>query len=704
MNRCHALGFAALLAGLPLVAQTTAGSGSRVVESAPIDPRQGINFASSLWPERVYVGQQATYEIGIFLSETMLTRLRRNPQFVPPDVRSMIAYDLPIPGRPITRQEGNRTFNVHLFSRALFPLTPGVHEISAARLEYAVPLSSSIFAREESHTARSQPHRLLTLEPPVAGRPADYHGAVGRLALGARLDTVQPRVGDPLLLTLIVRGVGNVSLFPRPQLRIPWAQAVPGPERVRVDSSAILISGTKEFDWVLTPAEPGSHEVPAIRYPYFNPYTEQYEVALTQPLGVRVRPGGLATPVDDVAAGEARLSIRRVWRGPLGLPVAASPVFWAGMLLAPIPALYLRSRRRTRPVRRVGAREALRRLSMKRDGTAVDVRRQAHAALSERVPHARSTFGGDSRRMERALRRAGVSLETAQETRALFSRLDEAAYAREAPADPELAARALHLLDAVDAEAVPVAPRPRRARRGLWVVLLAWTGAGSLASATIQTRHASLFAEGVAAWDSGDVDGARQRFAELARAEPRAADAWANLGTASWHAADTAASVVGWQRALRLEPLATDVRERLAATPSFRDGLLGDIPPVPPGALVALGALLWVTGWGWLAAGTWKRSSVRIVPRVLGASVVVALLALVVSERLSGRRQFAVLATDRLRNAPAVIAETGAGVVAGETAQLVATQGVWHKVRFFDGREGWMERRALESLEIPAAR
>ena len=696
---------AALLVALPAGAQTPPAPGARVVESAQIDPRQGINFASTLWPDRVYVGQQATYEIGIFLSDEMRTRLRRNPQFVPPDVRSMIAYDLPVPGRLFTRQAGNRSYDVHVFARALFPLTPGVHDIAAARLEYAVPLSSSIFAREESHTARSQPHRLVTLEPPAEGRPPDYHGAVGRLGVGARLDTVQPRVGDPLLLTLIVRGVGNVSLFPRPELRIPWARAVPGPERVRVDSSAVLISGAKEFDWVLTPAHPGPHEVPAIRYPYFNPYTEQYEVAITSPLGVRVRPGGLAATVADAGEDDARLSIRRTWRGPLAPPIAVSPVFWAGIVLAPIPVLLVRARRGVRPVRRTGPRDTLLRLSKARDGSARDVRRQAHAALSQRVPQARPTFGGDGQRMERALRRAGVSAETAIAARQLFSRLDEAAYAREPVVDRELAVRALQVLDAVDAEAKPATPRTRRVRRrGLWVVLVALTGAGSAALAAVDPRESAVFAAGVAAWDSGDVEVARQHFAELAAAAPRAADAWANLGTASWQAGDTAASVIGWQRALRLEPLASDVRERLASTPSFNDGLLGDIPPVPLGVLATLGALLWIVGWARLWLDMRRRAGSRWAPRLLGTAVTVALLALVVSERLSGRRQLAVLGTDRLRDAPAVGAETGAGVVAGETAQLVATQGVWQRIRFSDGREGWMERRRLESLELPAVR
>ena len=57
--------------------------------------------------------------------------------------------------------------------------------------------------------------------------------------------------------------------------------------------------------------------------------------------------------------------------------------------------------------------------------------------------------------------------------------------------------------------------------------------------------------------------GAREAFIVAATTEPRAPDAWANLGTASWAAADTARSVAAWQRALRLEPLASDVRDRV---------------------------------------------------------------------------------------------------------------------------------------------
>ena len=42
--------------------------------------------------------------------------------------------------------------------------------------------------------------------------------------------------------------------MPRPAVRVPWGQLVAAEERVKLDSSATMIRGSKEFDWVITPA------------------------------------------------------------------------------------------------------------------------------------------------------------------------------------------------------------------------------------------------------------------------------------------------------------------------------------------------------------------------------------------------------------------------------------------------------------------
>src|SRR5574339_636504 len=128
------------------------------------------------------------------------------------------------------------------------------------------------------------------------GRPPEYRGAVGRLALQTRLDRRNQRTGDPFTYTVVVQGTGNVSLLPRPDLSVEWADVVPGAVRVQMDSSTTLVRGRKEFDWILTPVQPGRQAVPQVRYPFFNPYTEQYEIAVGRTDSITI--SGAAVVVD----------------------------------------------------------------------------------------------------------------------------------------------------------------------------------------------------------------------------------------------------------------------------------------------------------------------------------------------------------------------------------------------------------------------
>src|SRR5215469_6972752 len=101
-----------------------------IVTKAPIDTAQPVNFHAMVMPDTVFVGQQVTYEVGVFLDDQLRLRLRRNPEFVPPEPRAMLAYDLPASAASnSTRRVGDHDYEVHVFQRALFPLEPGHYEI-----------------------------------------------------------------------------------------------------------------------------------------------------------------------------------------------------------------------------------------------------------------------------------------------------------------------------------------------------------------------------------------------------------------------------------------------------------------------------------------------------------------------------------------------------------------------------------------------
>ena len=106
-----------------------------IVTHAPFDVTTPVSVAATLSPDTVYVGEQFTYQVAVFVDEAVRNRLRRTPGFAPPELRGMLAYDLsPVRGILPTRKIGDRRFEPHLYQRAIFPLVAGTHVIPSAEL------------------------------------------------------------------------------------------------------------------------------------------------------------------------------------------------------------------------------------------------------------------------------------------------------------------------------------------------------------------------------------------------------------------------------------------------------------------------------------------------------------------------------------------------------------------------------------------
>lgn len=673
-----------------------------VIARARVDTSLEVSFHALSKPETVYVGQQANYEVAVFLNSTVRDRLRRNPTFFPPDMQSMLAYDLPTRGVPPRRQVGEHCFDALVYQRALFPLMPGRFAIPPAQLVYSLPLSASFFSREETHELQTDSTVVVAVEPPSVGRPPDYGGAVGSLRVAAKLDTSVSRVGDPMLLTVRVSGTGNVKLFPRPSVGVSWATLVKGDERVQVDTTARRIAGSKEFDWVLTPRVAGELDLPPIKYGYFNPDSRRYEIASTNPTHVRIGPGTLASA--DTSRTETLLPLRPRYRGAPSVPVHEHPVFWALLALAPIPALTLKDRRRKRavpgrPSRTVPAMALLR--DAGRSRSASEVRRAYTRALAERLNLSPDIFtrpGG----LTRALRRRGVSTATAQDAERFLRDLDEAAFSSSRVFPEDAARNAAKLCKTIDEEALPRDYGFGR-MMGIVVVLAlsAVAGGAAIAHAKGVADARRFFDDGVAAYGQHNFVAARESFIAAVNAEPRAPDAWANLGTASWAASDTARSVAAWQRALRMEPLAPDVRDRVELVHSLSWDSAGWVPPLPAAWVFNFGAGLWLVAWLVAAVRAGKRLPWRPFELSVASATSVLLLigGFVLADRASGRHVAVMRRTESLSVDPQLGGERGPTALIGEVVRVTGQQGSWVRARLDDGREGWVDGAAVIGLD-----
>jgi hypothetical protein len=669
-----------------------------VVARARIDTSLEVKFRAITQPETVFVGQQANYEVAVFLNQTVRDRLRRNPTFFPPDMQSMLAYDLPARADPPRRQGNSHCFDALVYQRALFPLMPGRFAIPPAQLVYSLPLSASFFSREETHELETDSTVVVAVPPPASGRPADFVGAVGRLRVAAVLDTVGSRVGDPMVLTVRVSGTGNVKLFPRPVIGVPWATLVKGDERVAVDTTAMHIGGSKEFDWVLTPKVAGELDLPPIRYSYFNPEARRYETAATAPAHLRVGAGTLAS--GDTARTEILLSLRTRYRGAPTPPLHEHPLFWVALALAPLPALSLRRRERARhaAVRPLApeARLAATATNAAAARDACGVRRAFTSALADRLsldPESFTRAGA----LARALRRRGVSTEVALDAERFLRELDEAAFSSTGRIDDAAAVRAHRLYATIDKEALP---RLRIRHAALCLVgLLAIGVATAHAANAIIARRA--FDAGVAAYDRHDFAGARDAFVQSVIADPGAPDAWANLGTAEWAVSDTARSVLGWQRALRIEPIASDVRGRAELAHALPIGSAGYVHPIPDRWVFVLAALLWCVAWGMAARRAWRGDQAHGGTLAFAAVLagIIAIGGFALTDRVSGRSLAVVRHTAPLRDDPDLSSDRGPTAITGEVVRVSGRQGAWTRVRLDDGRQGWAGSADLLSLD-----
>ena len=232
------------------------------------------------------------------------------------------------------------------------------------------------------------------------------------------------------------------------------------------------------------------------------------------------------------------------------------------LALIPLPALGVRRRRRRRrTVPGSPALSALLRLQEAVPGAPPDpatVRRAYATALADRLGLTSETFSRPGA-VARALRRAGASPQLAVDSEEFMRQLDAGVFARHGRVPPDACDRAVTLYTQTDAETLPAAEIRAAGMRGM----AAFAVFGAVAIAVVADSPASVFQRGIEAYRHHAYSAAEAAFGLAALAEIRSPDAWANYGTAAWASGDTAHAADGWQRAVRLDPLAPDLRHRI---------------------------------------------------------------------------------------------------------------------------------------------
>ncbi|MFG0314375.1 MAG: BatD family protein [Phycisphaerales bacterium] len=242
--------------------------------------------------------------------------------------------EFPLNGRPIVGYVTSETKNGRQLSKFTFrfTITPtelGTHELGPLR---------TIFTRQSGTGSRyrayaeSETTLIEVIPVPADRRPEEYNGAIGEFELESRASNTRVNVGDPIGLTLRIRGQEPMTGVQD----APDLETIPSfAEHFKIDSDGWRESlprreGVREYSTTIRALSDRVDQIPAIGLASFDPILGEYRVYQTSPIPLSVQAVREVTLADAIVSSGAqspqsteRRSVEKIELTP------AAPGLWA---------------------------------------------------------------------------------------------------------------------------------------------------------------------------------------------------------------------------------------------------------------------------------------------------------------------------------------------------------------------------------------
>ncbi|HKQ48308.1 MAG TPA: BatD family protein [Phycisphaerae bacterium] len=186
-------------------------------------------------------------------------------------------------------------FYVFYLEATIYPTKAGPFDFGDIQFVYNYPIriGRNVFnltlERSRKISARPTLPKLLIKPIPTVGRPPDYNGAIGVYSLSAIAKPLQVPVGDPITLTLSIRGAGPLERLTPP--RLDQVAALTRNFEVSTDVPAgVLENDRKRFTLTIRALREDVKEIPPVPLSFFNPDTGKFETAYSRAIPLKVTP------------------------------------------------------------------------------------------------------------------------------------------------------------------------------------------------------------------------------------------------------------------------------------------------------------------------------------------------------------------------------------------------------------------------------
>jgi hypothetical protein len=285
--------------------QTSAGSGNQSISNPEFNP-DGVVFVRSIVNKKnAYIGEPILLTQKLYSKENV----SNITDFKEPSYTGFWKEDIDIGDLKLSKEVVNGiAYNVVVLQKSiLFPQKNGKLELGSFKLDVSVQIIKKRKARDRfeqmmyGNIVQYYDNKNLSLNSPVVKlnvkslplpKPSNFSGVVGSFNMEASVDKTELKANDAFNLKVKISGKGNVDLLESPKFNFPPDFEVYDPKiSKKSKNSTSGVSGSKTYDYLIIPRNPGDFKIPKISFSYFNPQTEHYESCTSPEFKIHVLPG-----------------------------------------------------------------------------------------------------------------------------------------------------------------------------------------------------------------------------------------------------------------------------------------------------------------------------------------------------------------------------------------------------------------------------
>lgn len=127
---------------------------------------------------------------------------------------------------------------------------------------------------------------------PLPNKPEGFSGAVGKFSVSSSISTKEVDANEAVTLKISVQGSGNMKLISTPEVQFPKDfETYDAKVNDNFQLTRSGLSGSKDFEYLFVPRHPGTYEIPASEFIYFDTESRSYKTIKTEAYTLKVNKG-----------------------------------------------------------------------------------------------------------------------------------------------------------------------------------------------------------------------------------------------------------------------------------------------------------------------------------------------------------------------------------------------------------------------------